>query len=135
MGLAVGYGALQLGGRDDWPRIAAAELASQLQGGGDPIVVLDVRTPQEFATGHVPGARNVYFRDLPRRVDDLVTARDSPVVVYCETGARSRAAIRTLVDAGFTQVRQLDGDMVGWRRSGLPQQRLPIPLSAKSPGG
>lgn len=136
LGLAVGYGALTRldEGGGDWPRIEPRDLAAHLGTEVSPLV-LDVRTPQEFAGGHVPGARNVYFRDLPRRLDDLAAPRDVPIVVYCETGARSRAAIRTLIEAGYSQVIQLDGDMGAWRRSGLPQNRAePLPAPAARGG-
>lgn len=135
LGLAVGYGtyAALREGPGEWPRIAAPDLAASLAGASSPLV-LDVRTPQEYANGHVPGARNVYFRDLPRRVDELAAPRDAPIVVYCETGARSRAAIRALQAAGFSQVMQLEGDMGGWRRGGLPQARVSGP-GPGAPGG
>jgi rhodanese-related sulfurtransferase len=127
LALAAGYGLVsELGRSGDWPRLEPGDLAASLQGEVPP-VVLDVRTPQEFAGGHVPGARNVYYRDLPPRLEELAAYRDRPVVVYCETGARSRAAIRALRDAGFNHVFQLDGDMTAWRRSGLPQERPSAP--------
>jgi rhodanese-related sulfurtransferase len=127
LALAAGYGLVsELGGAGDWPRLEPAALAASLRG-EEPPVVLDVRTPQEFAGGHIPGARNLYYRDLSPHLEGLAAYRDRPLVVYCETGARSRAAIRILREAGFTRVFQLDGDMTAWRRGGLPQERPSAP--------
>ena len=72
-------------------------------------VVLDVRTPAEFAQGHVAGARNIdindsAFRDQLSRLD-----RQAPYVVYCRTGNRSAAAVATMQDLGFVDVADAGG--------------------------
>lgn len=80
--------------------------ARQLVDGG--AVLLDVRTPEEFAGGHIDGAINIPVQELDRRLDD-VGARDRPVVVYCRSGMRSARAKATLKDAGFSAVHDLGG--------------------------
>jgi rhodanese-related sulfurtransferase len=86
----------------------------------DAPLVLDVRSPEEFASGHVPGARNVSYDQVTARLAELRPARE--VVVYCERGPRASKAAAVLNDAGFT-VRHLAGDMRGWREAGLPIER------------
>jgi len=83
-------------------------------------LVLDVRSAEEFATGHVPGARNVSFDQVASRLGELGPPGD--VVVYCERGPRASKAAAVLRGAGFT-VRHLAGDMSGWRAQGLPIER------------
>lgn len=61
-------------------------------------LLLDVRTPQEFAEGHVNGATNIPVQELPQRVAELGAARQ--VVVYCRSGGRSAAAAQILRRAG-----------------------------------
>ncbi len=78
-------------------RISGVEARTLVDGGA---LLLDVRTPAEYSTGHLPGALNVPLGDLPRRVEKL--AKDKPVVVYCRSGARSASARRFLERAGFT---------------------------------
>ena len=82
----------------------------QLQAIADAIkagaTVLDVRSAGEFAGGHLPGARNVPVGDLSRRLKE-VGAKDKPVVVYCLSGARSRAAAGVLRQGGFKTVHDL----------------------------
>ncbi len=106
---------------DQDPRIAPRELLAALEGADAPLV-LDVRTPDEYRAGHVPGAVRLEQRRLEAFAAG-VADKDRPLVLYCETGARSRAARYRLRDLGFTDLTQLQGDMVGWRRLGLPVSR------------
>jgi len=71
-------------------------------------VLLDVRTPQEYREGHIPGSRNVPLHALDD-VNDLVGNKSTPVFVYCYSGARSRRAASTLQEMGYTRVRNLGG--------------------------
>jgi rhodanese-related sulfurtransferase len=74
--------------------------------------LVDVRTPDEYAAGHIEGAVNIPVQELPGRVDELAP-KDAPVVVYCRSGARSASARRTLEAAGYTKVLDL-GPMSRW---------------------
>ena len=75
-------------------------------------LLLDVRTPQEFATGHIQGAINIPVQDLDRRMAE-VGAKDRPVVVYCRSGQRSARAARMLKAAGHQTVHDL-GSIGRW---------------------
>ena len=59
------------------------------------LVVLDVRTPAEYADGHIPGAINIPREELATRVSELASARDSDIIVYCKTGPRATEFFRT----------------------------------------
>ena len=69
-------------------------------------VLVDVRSRDEFAAGHIEGARNIPVDELPGRLPE-VGARDKPVVVYCASGMRSSAAAASLKKSGFTLVYDL----------------------------
>ncbi|MEM9908294.1 MAG: rhodanese-like domain-containing protein [Cyanobacteria bacterium P01_D01_bin.44] len=84
-----------------------------------PPAILDVRTPAEYAEGHVPGAVNIHFREISNRLDEVAALDQQKIVVYCERGIRASIAETTLEAAGY-EVLQLEGDIVGWRSSGLP---------------
>lgn len=101
------------------PEITQAELVQRIESGSAPLI-LDVRTPEEFASGHVPGAMNVPHTELAQRLGGLGLDADAEVVVYCERGGRARAAESILEEHGFRAVRHLDGDMKGWRSARLP---------------
>jgi rhodanese-related sulfurtransferase len=99
--------------------ISDRELLEQL-GSGNPPLVLDVRTPAEFASGHIEGALNVPHDQIGERLEELSASRDREVVVYCERGPRAAQAADVLERAGFRLVRHLDGDMGAWRSNRLP---------------
>jgi len=103
---------------------ATSEISSQevlaFVGQANAPLVLDVRSAEEFAGGHVPGARNVEYDQVSARLGELDPTRE--VVVYCERGPRAAKAAAVLRDAGFT-VRHLSGDMSGWREQGLTVER------------
>lgn len=75
-------------------------------------VLLDVRSPQEFAGEHVEGALNIPVHDLPRRISELGPPNRA-VVVYCHSGARSASAAGFLRQAGFHHVHDM-GAMFNW---------------------
>jgi phage shock protein E len=70
------------------------------------IKVVDVRTPAEFADGHVPGAANIPFDEMPKRFAELGPAT-TPVLVYCKSGRRAGLAIETLTAKGFARIYNL----------------------------
>ncbi len=88
-------------------------------------LILDVRTPMEFRAGHVPGAINIPYTDLLRRLDEVRLYQDKEVVVYCETGIRAGVAEKILGDVGFSRLRHLEGDMALWRHNQLPLETPP----------
>jgi rhodanese-related sulfurtransferase len=82
------------------------------------LFLLDVRTPQEFAEGHVPGAVNVPYDQLASRLAEV--PKDKDVVLYCKTGRRAGIAADVLVANGYTRLSHLEGDMVGWLAKDRP---------------
>jgi rhodanese-related sulfurtransferase len=94
----------------------------------DDLLLVDVREPHEFANEHLEDAILVPRGTLEgaadaankRRVDPLYTARNRPIVVYCDTGARSAMAADTLQQMGFTQVYNLAGGIELWIAEDLP---------------
>jgi phage shock protein E len=101
--------------------ITQRELMQQLDRNAPPVIV-DVRRPDEFATGHVPGARNIPHSEMAARLHELDDHQHQEVVVYCESGRRAAIAQSILEQAGFTRVRHLEGDMQSWRKRNLPQE-------------
>lgn len=81
-------------------------------------VVLDVRTPAEFAAGHLPNARNIPLGELDKRAGELPA--NKPVLVCCTSGVTSSRAAGVLRKAGRTDVFNLSGGLEGWRQAGLP---------------
>lgn len=97
--------------------ISADELLARTTGDA---LILDVRSAEEFASGHVPGAVNIPHTELGARLDELGNDRAKPVVVYCERGRRAGTAADVLLEGGFGNVLHLAGDMSQWRSEGRP---------------
>ncbi len=100
------------------PEIGIEELAAA-QGRG---VLVDVREPDEYVAGHVPGALPIPMGQLPNRVGEI--DRTSPVFVICASGNRSSAMTDLLRDAGFDAV-SVAGGTGAWERSGRPLEGGP----------
>ena len=71
-------------------------------------VLLDVRTPQEYREGHIPGSQNVPLQQLDK-VEEVTENKDTVLYVYCRSGARSRQAVSLLQAMGYTNVRNIGG--------------------------
>ncbi len=103
------------------PEVAPAELQSRLSG-GEQIVVIDVREPDEFARGKIPGSYTIPRGVLEMQVDGRLPL-DATVVLYCGGGARSALACKSLADMGYDKVENLQGGWTAWVNSGLPVER------------
>ncbi len=71
-------------------------------------VLLDVRTPQEYREGHIPGSKNIPLQSL-EGISGVVSQKDAPVFVYCYSGSRSRQAAGMLNKMGYTNVKNIGG--------------------------
>ncbi len=78
-------------------------------------LILDVRNPQEYAQGHVPGAINIPHNQLGSRLAEIGSYKGKEIVLYCRSGGCAGIAANTLQAAGFSKLLHLDGDMNGWR--------------------
>lgn len=71
-------------------------------------LLLDVRTPEEYYSGHIPGSKNIPLQSIGT-VSEIAANKDTPLFVYCHSGARSRRAAELLRKAGYRQVTNLGG--------------------------
>ncbi|MGB0713678.1 MAG: rhodanese-like domain-containing protein [Gammaproteobacteria bacterium] len=95
--------------------IDSAELAAW-QADGKDFILLDVRTPNEIFQGIIPGGVGLPLNQIPYQVEQL--PKDSPVVFYCRTGARSAQATAFLMARGFSNAHNLRGGIMDWARQG-----------------
>jgi phage shock protein E len=107
----------------DTPKIDQASLLKRIEKKDASMVILDVRTPEEFAAGHVPGAINIPYTHLPSRVSEIADAGDKDVVLYCATGVRAERGAERLRENGFTKLLHLDGDMKAWEAQKRPLEK------------
>ncbi len=83
-------------------------------------VIIDVRTPQEFAEGHIENATNIdfyseAFRDMLNNLDENKT-----YLVYCRSGGRSGSALDIMAELNFKEVYNVSGGIIAWNAEGLP---------------
>jgi molybdopterin/thiamine biosynthesis adenylyltransferase/rhodanese-related sulfurtransferase len=93
--------------------------AAERIGAGD-VVVLDVREPDEYAEGALPGALHIPRGHLEAQVEGRITDKNAPVVVYCAGGVRSAFAARTLGELGYSNVLSMAGGFGKWKDEGRP---------------
>jgi molybdopterin/thiamine biosynthesis adenylyltransferase len=87
---------------------------------GEPVVVVDVRDPDEYRDGHIEGAANISRGFLEFRIGTVASDPATPIVLYCQTGLRSVLAARVLRELGYDNVVNLQGGFQRWAQSGLP---------------
>ena len=86
-------------------------------------VVLDVRDANEFATGHVLGAKNLPLARMETAGADFVKKKDRPVIVYCDGSDRAAKALAALKRQGYTRAANLSGGLKAWQDAGLPLEK------------
>lgn len=111
--------------------LPAAQFAESLKQYPD-AVLLDVRTPEEFAAGHLENAQNANINDNSFAAKTAALDKSKPVYVYCLSGGRSATAANFLREKGFKTVVDLQGGIMKWRAAKLPLAQ--VDNSAKAPG-
>lgn len=104
-------------------KISQADLIKRIDSKDPSLIVLDVRTPEEYAAGHVPGAVNIPYTHLPARISELTGAGEKDIVVYCVTGVRAERAASRFRENGYRRLLHLDGDMKQWEAQSRPIER------------
>ena len=107
----------------DAARTAVTAIAASALHAAPPPAIVFVDTSQDFARGHVPGARWVPRGWLELWIGDVVPSKDTPVAVTCNDGHASALAGATLRELGYRHVSILEGGMEAWRKAGLPVER------------
>ncbi|MFN8489521.1 MAG: rhodanese-like domain-containing protein [Caldilineaceae bacterium] len=100
-------------------KISPQDYQTKFGANGAKHLLLDVRTPEEYASGHIAGAQNIAVDTLEQHLGEV--PKDQPVVVYCHSGNRSARAAQILQKAGYTQIFDLGG-VVQWQQAGFPLQ-------------
>ena len=98
--------------------VGPAEARERVQRGN---VLVDVREPAEWQSGHAPGARHIPLGQLAARMGEL--PQDGEIITVCRSGNRSAKAAELLRGAGYRTVHNLKGGMTAWAKDGLPVER------------
>jgi rhodanese-related sulfurtransferase len=102
-----------------WGGISVSETNALLLG-GVPFVTLDVRTPTEFASGHIQGAVNIPLDQLPTRLNELPADPETIIVVYCKVAQRGGLGFSLVRQLGYVNAKNMIGGLDAWRAAGYP---------------
>ncbi len=98
--------------------LSVTEFSSKVAEAG--VITLDVRTPGEFAEGHIEGAQLIDFQSGNFENEISSLDKNATYAVYCRSGNRSGQAVKVMHDAGFHNVYNLNGGVIDWANAGLP---------------
>ena len=122
--------AISSGGMLVWPLIAGGMNSGALSASGavqlinrERAVVVDVSEIEEFAAGHVGGAKNVPFGQLEEKLATAVKNKALPVILVCATGARANRAVAVAKKLGYEQAQALGGGLKAWKEANLPLEK------------
>jgi sulfur-carrier protein adenylyltransferase/sulfurtransferase len=104
--------------REEIDEISTIEAQERLESPEAPLFV-DVREPDEWEEGHIPGAVHITRGRLESRIEGLIPDKTRPLVLYCSVGARSAFAAKVLGEMGYTDVLNLAGGFADWKRNGF----------------
>tara|TARA_B110000196_G_C21077728_1_gene630828 strand:+ start:340 stop:729 length:390 start_codon:yes stop_codon:yes gene_type:complete len=105
---------------EETPPISQQALLTLMATPANKTLVLDVRSADEFAEGHIAGAINISHEEINANLSKIMAYKDQTVVVHCRSGRRAISAENDLRAAGFSDLRHLDGDMNAWQAADLP---------------
>lgn len=104
------------------PVVAPRAVAPLVQQGTD-VKLIDVRTPAEFESVHIPGSYNVPLDQLPEHREELRSRLTGPAVLICRSGTRARQAEQLLREVDLPALHVLEGGLSAWEQAGLPLSR------------
>ena len=112
-----------------WPVVQGAATAGLNPAGAvqlinrEKAVVIDVCDAGEFAAGHVGGAKNIPLTELESRLAAVVKNKALPVILVCQSGARSGRAVALAKKLGYDNAQSMGGGLAGWKAAGLPIEK------------
>lgn len=86
-------------------------------------LVIDVRKPAEYSSGHILHAKNLPLESLGDEIGKLAKAKTQPIIAYCKSGSQSAAACQTLFKAGYEKASYLKSGLYGWQEANLPMEK------------
>ena len=90
----------------------------------DNVVIVDVRTPEEFSTGHIANAVNIDFKNPDFKSEFLKTVnKDKIVALYCRSGRRSAGAASIISEEGYKEIYNLQGGILSWQQQNKPIEK------------
>lgn len=102
------------------PQINAEDVKKAMDN-NDNFILLDVRTPQEYAKGHLVKSINMPFETVQQTIEKTITDKKKTIYVYCLSGLRSVHAVAMMVNLGYTNVFDVKSGLLAWRVKKYPE--------------
>lgn len=99
---------------------ATAEEVKALLNKGENLILLDVRSPEEYTRSRIEGSINLPYEMVESKIGKLVPDKKTKIVVYCLSGSRSNIAAQNLIVLNYSNVIDMANGLMGWRLKGLP---------------
>ena len=121
--------ALSSGAMLAWPLVRGANTGSLTAQGAvqlinrERAVVVDVREPEEFAAGHMTGAKNVPLNQLEEKLAATVKNKTVPLLLVCASGARAQRAVAVAKKLGYDKAQAVAGGLKSWKEANLPVEK------------
>lgn len=112
----IGYRKISFSLNKNINHVSGSEAFNLIQENKD-LTIIDVRTKQEFASGHIPGSKSFPVTQIASRINELKKFKGKPVLVYCASGSRSPSAVRLLLKNGFSDLYHLKRGLRDWHHS------------------
>lgn len=96
------------------------QLKERIENSKEALILLDVRTMEEYQSGHIKDSISIPHDQLIQNIDVLDQYKKQPIVVFCRSGRRAQLVIDVLIENKFERIIDLDGDMLAWKTSGFP---------------
>ena len=90
-----------------------AEAAKKIMDSGEDFIILDVREQDEFDAGHIPNAILIPYTEVDAKAEEILPDKDKLILVYCRSGRRSKIASESLVNLGYTNIKEFGG-IIDW---------------------
>lgn len=104
--------------QDQAKEISSKEMLKIIE--SESIQLIDVRTSAEYSEGHIENAKNIDFSSASFTKDISTLDKEKPVFIYCRSGNRSGKSVKDFINAGFSEIYDLNGGMVEWHAEGFP---------------
>jgi rhodanese-related sulfurtransferase len=101
--------------------ISQNELSRQMKS-NDKLVIIDVRTVEEYSARHIPGAINIPHLQIKTRMNEILAFKDKDIVLYCRSGRRAVIAKDNLMSGGVSTLTHLEGDFNAWTANKMPTE-------------
>ena len=93
----------------------SAEEAHNLIENNKDVIIIDVRSRQEYKSGHIPGSKSIPVNEIASKINEIQKYKDNSVIVHCASGSRSTSAVRVLLKNNFSNIYHMNRGLTGWK--------------------